>query len=222
MEKFIKIVDKYDYPCKGFDFIENTEITFTNYRDLELYIKNLLMSHDKNNIKNGLANVLYWGHYRVGYRDVRVDRFFDKIKSMHLQGFQTLIRSEKLNSIEIKRLGMPEFSGLAFISKVNMFLDPRKYVTLDKKIMQLRDETNSRNPLSNIAFSENDTSIRISENSQFQYHQWCKICKFIANEYFEDKIAADVERGFFKLVENNELNYGRKIIKDVIGILLSK
>ena len=31
MEKFIKIVDKYDYPCKGFDFIENTEITFTNY-----------------------------------------------------------------------------------------------------------------------------------------------------------------------------------------------
>jgi len=110
---------------------------------------------------------------------------------------------------------MPEFSGLAFISKVLMFLDPSNYVTLDKKIMQLKDENNFNNPITNIAFRVNDTSIRINDNSQFWYLKWCGLCKKIANEFFEDKIAADIERGFFRLVEKGQIEIAKNIIREI-------
>ena len=109
---------------------------------------------------------------------------------------------------------MPEFSGLAFISKVLMFLDPHKFVTLDKKIMQLKDDSNFNNPLSNIKFKAPTTSIPINPNTHKYYTLWCILCKKIAEENFQDKLSVDIERGFFKLVENNDIEIAKRIIRE--------
>ena len=184
MDDLIACVNGYNYPSHVFSFNENVELKFENYRSLEKYILKELESNDPNIIKNGLSNVLYWGHFRAGYRDVRVNKFRSKIKNEQLELFHNHIQNHSYGCQAIKRINMPEFSGLAFISKVLMFLDPSNYVTLDKKIMQLKDENNFNNPITNIAFRVNDTSIRINDNSQFWYLKWCGLCKKIANEFF--------------------------------------
>lgn len=39
--------------------------------------------------------------------------------------------------IKIKNFGLPEFSGMSFVSKIRMFLDPEKSATLDRQIMKI-------------------------------------------------------------------------------------
>ena len=214
MTELIEIVSKYNYPPRLFDFESNKEIIFDSYRNLEGYLRENLMSNDLSSVNNGLSNVLYWGHYRAGYRDVRVERFKAKITNDKLEKFQRLIIKNDYNCLTIKSLGMPEFSGLAFVSKVLMFLDPHKYVTLDKKIMQLSDHKNLKNPLSNIKFGGKDTTIRISQNTHLSYTLWCELCKKIADENFQDKLPVDIERGFFKLVENKDIEIAKRIIRE--------
>jgi hypothetical protein len=126
------------------------------------------------------------------------------------------LRNGNANPINIKNIGMPQFSGFSFISKILMFLDPTKNVILDKKIMELRDPTNLESPLTNIHYCKSDSGIRISQKSQRYYHEWCELCNFIARQLNDKRIAVDVERGFFKLVEEGKIEYGRTIISEAI------
>ncbi|MFW6309659.1 MAG: zinc ribbon domain-containing protein [Prolixibacteraceae bacterium] len=202
----------YDYPKILFDFQSNKEVEFANYRALEESIQKKLKSNDPEKIKDGLSNVLFWGYYRTGYGKVRVNRFREKVTNQQLIAFHNLILSNNYSPINIKKIGLPEYSGFSFVSKIIMFLNPHNYVILDKKIMQLKDDNNENNPLTNIAFRENDSGIRINKNSQLRYYEWCKLCKIIAKELLKSEYAVDAERGFFKLVETNQCNYGRRII----------
>lgn len=203
---------KYDFPCRLFDFNSKQEIEFENYRELEKYIQTQLLSSNISQIKDGLSNVLYWGYYRIGYRKIRLKRFRDEITNQQLQAFANLMIVHKAEPISIKKLGMPEFSGLSFISKILMFSDPTKFVVLDKKIMEFNDPEDHDNPLSKIPYSKSDSGIRISQISQKYYYEWCKLCCFIAQQLHDNKIAVDIERGFFKLVEENEIFYEKQII----------
>jgi len=207
---------KYDFPCRLFDFITEHELEFNNYRDLEKYIRELIMSNNILHIKDGLSNVLYWGYYRIRYGEIRIKRFRDNVSNIQLQAFSDIIKTNLVEPINIKKIGMPQFSGFSFISKILMFSDPTKYVTLDKKIMKLSDLKDTNNPLSKIPYTEKDSSIRISQLSQKYYFEWCGLCSFIANQLQGNKIAADIERGFFKIVEENRINYGRRIISSEI------
>jgi hypothetical protein len=157
--------------------------------------------------------VLYWGYYRIGYGEIRVKSFREKVTELQLQSFKILLQKNAANAINIKNIGMPQFSGFAFISKILMFLDPTKNVILDKKIMALKDPMNPENPLSKIPYRDKiDTSIRITKVSQECYWKWCELCGFIAKQLDDKRIAVDIERGFFKLVEVGKVDYGRKII----------
>ncbi len=65
---------------------------------------------------------------------------------------------------------------MSFISKIMMFLDPKSYVVLDSKLMKLRDESPSGNPLNAIKFRKEETTIRITNESEDSYFQWCNLC----------------------------------------------
>lgn len=203
---------EYDFPCRLFDFNTKQEIIFENYRELERYLKHQLLSNDILQIKDGLSNVLYWGYNRIGYGKIRLKRFRDKVTFEQLQSFANLMKTNKAEPISIKQIGMPQFSGFSFISKILMFIDPTKFVVLDKKIMELRDPENPNSPLTKIHYTNKDSSIRISYDSQKHYIEWCELCRFIANKSPDIKIAVDIERNFFKLVEEKRIIYGRKII----------
>ncbi len=208
---------KYDFPSRLFNFNDNYEIVFDNYRSLEGHIRNQLRSEDYSQIRDGLSNVLYWGYYRIGYGETRIKLFRDKVTEFQLQSFKILLKNNAANPINIKNIGMPQFSGFSFISKILMFLDPTKNVVLDKKIMELKDPMNPDNPLSKIPYcAERDTGIRITNVSQEYYRKWCELCGFIANQLDDKHIAVDIERGFFKLVEAGKLNYGRQIIANYV------
>lgn len=203
---------KYDFPCKLFDFNSEQEIKFDNYRELEKYIQTQLLSSNISQIKDGLSNVLYWGYSRIGYRAIRLKKFRDEITNQQLQAFANLMIVNKAEPLSIKKLGMPQFSGFSFVSKILMFSDPTKFVVLDKKIMELNDTEDHDNPLSKIPYTKRDSGIRISQISQKYYYEWCKLCCYIAQQLHDNKIAVDIERGFFKLVEKNEIFCGKQII----------
>ena len=207
---------KYNFPCRLFDFNTEQELKFDNYRELEKHIRELLLSHDIQQVKDGLSNVLFWGYYRIGYGEIRLKKFRDSVSKRQLQAFSDLLKTNLVGPINIKKIGMPQFSGLSFISKILMFSDPTKFVIIDKKIMELRDLENYDNPLSNIPYTESDSGIRISQTSQRYYFEWCDLCRFIAKQFTDDTIAVDIEREFFKLVEENKLSYGRQIISSEI------
>ena len=210
---------EYDFPCKLFDFNTEQEIAFENYRKLEKYIQEQLLSTDIFQIKDGLSNVLYWGYYRIGYGKTRLHKFRKNVSNQQLQAFASIIKTNQADPFSIKKLGMPQFSGLSFISKILMFIDPTNYVVLDKKIMELRDPDNPDNPLSRIPYTKRDSGIRISQKSNKCYLEWCELCYFIADKLSDNKIAVDIERNFFKLVEENKIDYGRCIITSEIKYL---
>ncbi|WP_010424725.1 zinc ribbon domain-containing protein [Anaerophaga thermohalophila] len=205
----------YDYPKKLFDFKTKKEVEFANYRQLETNIQKKLKSNEPEEIKDGLSNVLFWGYYRTGYGVVRINRFREKVTIKQLMAFHNLVINNNFSPINIKKVRLPEYSGFSFVSKIIMFLNPQNYVILDKKIMQLKDDCNENNPLTNIAYREKDSGIRINKNSQIYYYEWCKLCKKIAKEFLNSEYAVDAERGFFKLVENKQHNYGKRIISKV-------
>ncbi len=212
MKELIEAVNQYDYPAKLFNFSKNEEIEFRNYRDLEFYIGEQLRSNDIVHLKDGLSNVLYWGFYRFGcvYRDARVNKFKQFITDEKLIKFKELVQIKNHSCITIKDVEMPQFSQLAFISKLLMFIDPVNNVTLDSKIMLLKDSGNLKNPITNIKTYK--TSIPIKDN-QDNCILWCKLCKMIASEYFQDKLSVDIERGFFRLVETNQIESAKQIIR---------
>jgi len=203
---------EYDFPCRMFDFNTEQEMEFDNYRELEKNIQEQFFSNSISQIKNGLSNVLYWGYYRIGYGKTRIKIFRENVTNFQLQAFSDLVKTNMADPISIKKIGLPQFSGFSFISKILMFMDPTIYVVLDKKIMELDDPKNHDNPLTKIPYNRKDSGIRITNISSKYYFEWCELCSFIAKQFQDQKIAVDIERGFFKLVEKDEIEYARLII----------
>jgi len=114
----------------------------------------------------------------------------------------------------IKSLHLPEFSGMSFISKVLMFLDPTNYCVLDKQIAKLRNPECIKS-LSHLLFGSNETQIRISHNNQNVYNNYRKECRAISARYYQNVYrVADVERGSFTLIQTDNLTAAQEIYND--------
>jgi len=136
----------------------------------------------------------------------RVQKFLDNVTEDQIQSATNLFPNIEGDGLaEIKRIGLPQFSNMSFVSKLRMFLDPRNYVTLDRKLLKLK-ESNIRTFFDDVI--ERPTYIPINNRNRKQYRVWSKKCKDTANNYFQDHgiIAADVERGIFYLVDRGNLN----------------
>ena len=213
-ETLLGAIRAYDFPSVTFDFTTGTEKPLASMLAVEQEIRECLLSEDTQTIKNGLSNVLYWGYARIGFRDYRVERFRQTVTTNQLMAARALLpHLQDTGVIAIKKLGLPEFSGLSFVSKVRMFLDPARYVTLDKKLMRLRDE-HRQTIFHKVPLSRGLTSIRITETMEAFYEEWCSLCREIATsglpEY--DIRAVDVERGIFHLVDNEQAGLAAEIL----------
>ncbi len=137
--EFQNAISSYNFPAVYKDFDRNISHE-SNMGVVESKINNLLLSKDENQVKNGLSNVLYWGYAQVGYRDFRVTRFRDSVTNEKIHKFQNLIQNKFRAATlkDIKKIKLPEFSGISFVSKILMFLDPENYPVLDLQIARLR------------------------------------------------------------------------------------
>jgi hypothetical protein len=127
---------------------------------------------------------------------------------------QFLLNGAVPNMVAIKNLHLTEFSGMSFISKVLMFLDQINYCVLDKQISKLRNPECMKS-LSQLSFGSNETQIRISHNNQNVYNNFREECGAISARYYHNKFrVADVERGFFTLIQTGNLAATQEIYND--------
>ena len=195
-------INCYEFPAVYFDFAQNIKIQAAEMRTVEEYIAHLLRSEEITQTKRGLANVLYWGYAQIGYRNNRVREFMDNVTDDQVHNFQQLVADNIVPTlIEIKNIRMPQFSGISFVSKIFMFLNPTDYCVLDQQIAKLRTN-GSKKSLNRLVFGPNDTQIRITRHNQAVYENWCNECRWISQEYFRGLFrVVDVERGFFNLIQ---------------------
>ena len=206
-------INAYSFPCVYYDFLNGRRIPQNNMRSVEEFIGNDLKSGNIEMVKNGLSNVLYWGFEQMGYRDLRVKRFRNQVTYGQLHDAAQLFADIHGDGLKkIKRITLPQFSGMSFISKLRMFLDPDNYVVLDQRILKMND-VSAQTVLKDIVFGKKDTQIRISENNIRVYVKWCRKCKGISESYFEKRLrAVDIERGFFTLIQGGRVELAAQIL----------
>jgi len=205
-------INNYAFPAVYYDFTNNEEIRAIGMPDVEVTIANLLRSNDTIQAKHGLANVIYWGYAQVGYRNNRVRTFLSNITDDRVRAFQALVQNNNTPTlIQLGSVHMPQFSGVSFVSKILMFLDPANYCVLDLQLTQLRMR-DSPKTLNNLTFGQKETQIRITSRNQDVYNGWCNECRAINPTYFQREYrVVGVEGGFFNLIQQGHLGDAQAI-----------
>lgn len=206
----------YNYPARLYDFEQKQQVTFVTMRELENYLRKKILSTNPLEVKFGLANVVYWGNLTAGYCWHRVQKFLDEVTLEQIQKAIALFsKIEGDGLIEIKRLGLPQFSNMSFASKLRMFLDPDNYVTLDRKLLQLK-KSKIKTIFHDI--KEYSTYIPITKQNCELYRFWSKLCRETAKTYFknENVIAVDIERGIFHLADLCEIDTAAMLVKSMM------
>ena len=205
-----KSIGGYFFPAIYYDFASNVERNAGNMRSLEGIILNMLTSKKQHQVKYGLANIIYWGNAKSGYQKNRTFKFLNKVTPNQLRNFQSIVASPKMLSLRaIKKIGMPQYSGISFISKILMFLDPKRYCVLDFSIAKLANHSGTKAiyDLKNYA-----TQLPVTTHNCKIYYEWCNECQKISNQYYSGKYrVVDIERGFFNLIQNGKLYYAQII-----------
>ena len=212
VEVLRRAVHAYDFPAVTFDFDREIERQHVSMRSVEQEIKRQLTADDLGTLRDGLSNVLYWGHARAGYRDHRVLKFRAAVQYQHLESARALFRRiEGAELVAIKKIGLPQFSQMSFISKIRMFLEPSCFVTLDLKLARLRDKGDAI-PLH--ALKVNPTSIPVTAHNERIYTRWCETCQRIAHEHLrgDGARAVDVERAVFHLVGSGHASLAAQLL----------
>lgn len=205
----------YAFPAVYFDFNNNIEITAQNMREVEAALAAQLKSQELGRTKHGLANVLYWGYAQIPYGGKRVNNFMNKVSDQKIINFQSLINGDNMPTpTAVCRCRLPEYSGMSFISKILMFLNPSDYCVLDQQLAKLRTR-GSPKILNGLIFGEKETQIRITNHNEAVYNGWRNECAAISEMYFQDTYrVVDIERGFFNLIQRNNLLDAQTIYND--------
>ncbi|WP_343350789.1 hypothetical protein [Pseudomonas sediminis] len=200
----------YGFPLEYYDFnrtpTANPQVA-SSIQHLESIIYTALTSGAPADVEQGLANIIYWGNTGAGYRQHRFSSFLKKIKPLHPYGdFCSLQRAGTVSLLGIKKLGYPGYSGISFVSKVLMFLDPQNFCVLDLQISKLGVPGRSIGRALD-QLKVNPTIIPISVHNEKVYDHWRDECRHISSTYYAGKYrVADVERGFFDLIRTGRLN----------------
>jgi hypothetical protein len=208
VEDLGEAISAYRFPAVYFDFDAGREVVEPDMRAVESAIGGMLRSAATDRIRDGLANVIYWGYAQIGYRNDRVRRFRDQVTEDQLGTFANVVSSGTPGLATVGAMRLPQFSGISFVSKVLMFLDPEQYCVLDKQLLKL-GAGSGRRALHRVAAG---TRIRITIQDENAYNGWRTECAAISRRYFASRHrVVDIERGFFHLVQTNRVSAARDI-----------
>ena len=221
-----RAASKYSYPAKTYDFVEEREVDHGEMSLVEALIRAQLMSENRNEVKDGLSNVLYWGYVRQGYGIHRVCRFRDEVTGNQLDGFvECCRRSACLGIEELRRLKLPQFSGMSFSSKVLMFMCPDRHPVLDLKIarfvcsepVQRLDRPSGLWALLNLKLYP--TRIPLTGSNVRAYREWADWCCDIADAVNTVNAppggalrAVDIERAIFWCIDREQETEARRLL----------
>lgn len=190
----------YAFPLEYFNFSTGVPLTAPSITVLEFAIQRLLISPNLVDVKDGLANVIYWGNANAGYRGYRVNIFRTGVTTAQLTSFQRMVAGGRVPTLgDIRGLRMPGYSGISFISKILMFLDPRHYPVLDLQLASLAIPQGNR-AIDHLVVR---TQIPISAHNIAAYDAWRIECIAMSTTYFGGRYrAVDIERGLFHLIQS--------------------
>lgn len=203
-------INNYQFPLEYYDFrmppAANPRLA-SSVQHLESAIYMDLTSSVSARIEEGLANIIYWGNAGAGFRQHRFSSFLNKIKSFHpYSDFSSLLLTGAVSLGSIKKLGYPGYSGISFVSKVLMFLDPQNFCVLDLQISKLGMPGRAIGRALDL-LKVNPTIIPITAHNERVYNLWREECRLISAAYYSGAYrVADVERGFFQLIRNGRLS----------------
>lgn len=183
----------------------------SSYAEVEIVIGQQLRSGLCESVKDGFSNILYWGSSKMCYKEARIRRFRDKATSQKIAAFQALVANGNIPTVlDIRDIGFPEFSGMHFISKTMLFLDPDNFCALDGQIIRLRTG-NPEKALDSLKGSS-DGHIKVTAETKQIYDGWCTECRAISAAYFGGKYrVADIGLGLRALVQQGRLSSARQI-----------
>jgi len=215
IEQLRGAITYYAFPAVYFDFNNSREVVAQNMLEVEAMLAGQLRSKEVVSTKHGLTNVLYWGYAQIGYRQYRIDMFLNNVSDQQIIEFQSLLAANNIPTMKaILHIGLPQYSGISFISKILMFLNPIAYCVLDKQLTKLRT-TESPKILNELVFSKKETQIRITTHNEAIYNGWRNECSAISQMYFQSTYrVVDIERGFFNLIQRNNLLNAQAIYND--------
>lgn len=206
--------DSYNFPPNTWDFQAARRVSRADTQEVESSIGAQLRSGRLEDVRDGLSNVLYWGYATSKGRQMdRVGRFRQKVRDEQILAFAQL--AKRLSGPGLKAIAglkLPQFSGVSFISKVRMFLDPMNYVVLDGKIARLRGLPGTiLDGLVSVG-----TQIKVTSTNEAVYEQWSGWCRKAARQAFgEGTFAVRAERAVFQLVNQNKVEEAAQIIRTI-------
>lgn len=205
----------YDFPTVTCDFEKREEIRHPDMRNVETWVRRLLLAGNRCDVRDGLSNVLYWGYMNSpGLRDVRVGKFRKNVTANQLDSFMRIARRTPAPGLrDLKGIGLPEFSGMSFVTKIMMFLNPDRQPVLDMKLAEAFSQSPDFPPLQALTFRKKadfgkkaDTQVRITQRNERVYNEWAAWCTRIAAWATAEPAsscrsirAVDVERAVFTL-----------------------
>ena len=204
-------INSYSFPLVYYDFDKQSKMVEKSMRCLEDRFRGMLNSNHNDQLRDGLANVVYWGNANAGYQMYRMQNFVNRVSVDHLEKFKVLIQAGEVPTLkEIGKIKMPQFSGVSFVSKVVAFLDPVNYCVLDLLLSKL-SSAGSGNAISRLVVGN---QIRITAVNCKAYTEWCGECAAINNEYYDGRYrVVDIERGFFNLVQKGDLTQAMELYR---------
>lgn len=203
----------YNFPRAYYNFATNTPFTLPSMPILEKRIRDGLVSSDPPQVKAALANIVHWGWAQTALRDHRRTTFFNAVTPPQIQAATDLFSNHRPTLIQIYGLRLPEFRMVSFASKIRMFLNPNVSATLDRQIMKMH----ACNPNTVLArVTQYKSSIPITVKNSASYEAWCDRLTDIRNSYpaFHGMRVADIERGFFNLVQAGQAHAASNILHD--------
>ena len=171
-------IERYDFPTVTYDFEKCEEIHHPDMRNVETWVRRLLLARNRRDVRNGLSNVLYWGYMNSpGPRDFKVGKFRKNVTANQLDSFMRIaLRTPAPGLLEIKGIGLPQFSGMSFVTKIMMFLNPDRQPVLDMKLAEAFSQSPDFPPLQALTFKKKadfgkdaDTQVRITQHNECVY-----------------------------------------------------
>ena len=186
-----------------------------NILGIEQYINEELFSEEHPRIKNGLLNIIYWGNaYMPPFQYSGINNLINRLMPDGIDRFQEFIDNDLSSKTESKLIkiwgkDIPYFhSGIAFVSKLLMFLNPMDYPVLDKNIAKKCGGSSDFPPLQNLKIDQNSIPIN-NPNNVDAYESWACWCRKIAKMVTDmpktpcnDLRAVDVERAIYMAVKH--------------------
>jgi hypothetical protein len=203
-----KAIKAYSYPFVAFDFENGCEVKFPTMLDLERHIQTILLAGDAGRLKDALSSIVYWGFYRMAFQPARVKDFRARVTDDQIARAAALFPHLTGPGIrELRELRLPQFSQLAFLSKLRTFLDPDRYCVLDRSLAQI--------PALKGEFKVGGKAIPVTAGNVSAYERWVELCGRIADTLSPPRRPVDVERGFFHLVDCGQIAAADAILRQV-------